>query len=137
MCIFFHHKNEEEKCLIWSSTLKFTSSIWNNLYLICSFSTDILNEFGNGLNSGLNDALNDVLGNGLNDALNDVLNNGLNDVWNNGWNGFSRSGGVPIAAEQLLNVLSGFLEKISEKISLVSPQNFTMLGWKVLYEVYF
>ena len=72
--------------------------------MICSFSTDILNEFGNGLNSGLNDA------------------------WNNGWNGFSRSGGVPIAVEQLLNVLSGFLDKISEKISLVSPQNFTILG---------
>ena len=82
----------------------------------------------NGLSNGFNDALN----NGFNDAL----NNGLNDAWNNGWNGFNsgftRSGGVPIVVEQLLNVLSGF----SEKISLVSPQNLT-LGLQDLYKVYF
>ena len=86
----------------------------------------------NGLSNGFNDALNNGFNDALNNGLNDALNNGLNDAWNNGWNGFNsgftRSGGVPIVFEQLLNVLSGF----SEKISLVSPQILT-IGLKGLY----
>ena len=95
-----------------------------------------MNGLSNGFNDALNNGFNDALNNGLNDALNNGLNDGLNDAWNNGWNGFNsgftRSGGVPIVVEQLLNVLSGF----SEKISLVSPQNLT-LGLQDLYKVYF
>ena len=76
------------------------------------------------MNTGFNDVWNNGLNDALNNGLNDALDNGFNDIFNNVWNGFNsgftRSGGAPVAMEQLFNVLSGFIGKISEKISLVS-----------------